>query len=519
MRGKNKKADPQKAVIYCRVSSERQVREGDGLNSQEKSCRDYLAARNIPVAQVFKDEGVSGKTVERPAFNKMMAFLDKEKDAYYVAVYDVKRLARDMEAHIELITRLKKRNAILVSPTHNFGDGSADKLLTGMLALTAQFERETNAEQVKNRQRARLENGYWPFHQPLGYKFVKAPHGGKLLMPEEPMASAISEACNGYASGRFECQLDVAHFLAKSGAFKLDSKGRFHPSRVKGILINPLYAGLIEFPDWGVPRIIGKHKPLIDIQTFEKMQNRLQGKAKAPYRKDLREDFPLRGFVLCDACNAPLTASWCKGRNKKHAYYHCKSKGCREYGRSIKKEIIEDGFSNLLHEIAPSPPILELAQELTRGYWLKKQAQLKKTMETSARDVVALEEQTQGFLARLLKTDDPTMIELYEEQVKELQKKKTNLLAEAIMPHADLSFADALGTVFGFLKTPWKLWEEGKLDDKRLVLKLAFGQQLPFHRENGFGTVPTALPFTVFRGFAPDESGMVEGGGFEPPYS
>jgi hypothetical protein len=34
-------------------------------------------------------------------------------------------------------------------------------------------------------------------------------------------------------------------------------------------------------------------------------------------------DFPLRGFVRCEACGRPLTGSWSKGRNGHYAYYHC----------------------------------------------------------------------------------------------------------------------------------------------------------------------------------------------------
>jgi site-specific DNA recombinase len=51
---------PQKAVIYCRVSSQQQVTQGSGLESQETRCKNYAASKNYEVAAVFKEEGISG---------------------------------------------------------------------------------------------------------------------------------------------------------------------------------------------------------------------------------------------------------------------------------------------------------------------------------------------------------------------------------------------------------------------------------------------------------------------------
>lgn len=66
----------QKAVIYCRVSSDRQVNEGHGLNSQEKRCRDFANVKGYKVVKVFYDEGVSGGLFDRPAMKSLINYLD-----------------------------------------------------------------------------------------------------------------------------------------------------------------------------------------------------------------------------------------------------------------------------------------------------------------------------------------------------------------------------------------------------------------------------------------------------------
>jgi len=54
-----------KAVIYCRVSGAKQVREGDGLASQETRCREYAKYKGYDVENVFTDD-VTGKASARP---------------------------------------------------------------------------------------------------------------------------------------------------------------------------------------------------------------------------------------------------------------------------------------------------------------------------------------------------------------------------------------------------------------------------------------------------------------------
>ena len=88
-------------------------------------------------------------------------------------------------------------------------------------------------------------------------------------------------------------------------------------------LVRTVYAGYLQLPRWGIPLKQAAHEPLIDFATYQRIQNRIAGAVYAPRRKNLNEDFPLRGFVLCDDCGETLTACWTKGRGKYHPYYHC----------------------------------------------------------------------------------------------------------------------------------------------------------------------------------------------------
>lgn len=93
------------------------------------------------------------------------------------------------------------------------------------------------------------------------------------------------------------------------------------------LLRNQVYIGRVDVPGYGISTR-GDFEPLVTEKVFYRVQAILDGRLEmtAP-RQRSDPDFPLRGYVRCEACGRPLTASWSKGRNDYYAYYHC-SKRC-----------------------------------------------------------------------------------------------------------------------------------------------------------------------------------------------
>ena len=146
-----------KAVIYCRVSSPKQVKEGHGLQSQETRCREYAKHKGYKVIDVFKDEGITGKLLDRPNIQKMLVFLKAhKKENLVVIIDDISRLARNIETHIKLRSSIAEAGGKLESPSIEFGDDSDSRLVEHLLASVAAHQREKNTEQVRNRMRARV---------------------------------------------------------------------------------------------------------------------------------------------------------------------------------------------------------------------------------------------------------------------------------------------------------------------------------------------------------------------------
>lgn len=240
--GMAKQETQQKAVLYCRVSSKKQRIEGDGLASQERRCRDYAGYKGYEVVEVFRDD-VSGGHALRPAMMDMVKFLKAHRrEGYVVVIDDISRFSRDIRGHWDLRDLLREAGGRLESPTIAFGEDSDSILVENLLASVSQHQRQKNAEQTKNRMKARLQNGYWPFRCPIGFKVQRQRGHGKMLVRNEPFATIITDALEGFAGGRFETIGEVKRFLEAQPVWPRDRRGEVPFERVFELFSRPIYA-------------------------------------------------------------------------------------------------------------------------------------------------------------------------------------------------------------------------------------------------------------------------------------
>ena len=519
MKQPNMKTRKPNAVIYCRVSSSAQVKKGDGLGSQETRCREYARHKGYDVLEVFNDEGASGGMIDRPGMQTMLTFLKRhKKEEFFVIIDDISRLARGLEAHIQLRTSISDAGGKLVSPSIEFGEDSDSVLVENLLASVSQHQRQKNAEQTKNRMQARVRNGYWGFSPPVGYRYNTVPgHVGRVLVRDEPVASVVQEALEGFASGRFDTQGEVRCFLESSIHFPKDKHGKVHPQRVYDLLERALYAGYIDLPKWKISFHPAKHEPLIDFETYQAIQKRLKGESKAPARKDLNQDFPLRGFVTCGGCGKPMTACWSTGRNSKYPYYLCSTKDCQDYRKSIRKEKMEEDFESLLLQMRPTPNLFYMAKAMFEDLWQDRQEQAQLDRNTIKFEVQQIDRKVDQYLDRILEAEQPRVIAAYENQISKLEEQKVAYQEKIKNCGRPLkNFDESFRTAMTFLGNPIKLWSSDRLEDKRMVLRLAFAEKLPYQRNEGFRTAQTALPFTLLMGLEEGKTSMARPAGIEP---
>ena len=504
------------AIIYCRVSSKKQSKDGQGLHSQEHRCRQYAAGKGYEVEAVFPDDvSGGGDFMNRPGMVRLLNYLDKQSGTDYVVVFDdLKRFARDTEFHIKLRRELKVRRADVECLNFRFEDTPEGKFIETVFAAHGELEREQNGRQVVQKMKARVEKGFWVFRAPVGYRYEKSPHGGKVLVPDEPLASIVREALEGFANGRFTSQTEVKRFLESFPTYPKDTpKDEIHPQTVVRLLGKAVYAGCVSAPEWGVSMREGQHEGLITLAEFERIQKRLKEGVYAPTRKDIKEDFPLRGAVSCGSCATPLTAGWSKGKCKKYAYYFCRKTGCEQYGKSIPRAKIEGDFKGLLLQLEPSQGLVRIAAGMFKEHWDHKLAQTGSLVQSFKQDVLELENKINELVDRIVEASNPRVISAYEKRLAELERQKLVVQEKVSNSGApQRTFDEMFEHAMHYLSSPWKIWDSGRFDLQRLVLKLTFSGHLEYCRETGFRTPKTTLPFKVLGAFLGDEREMVPPG-------
>jgi site-specific DNA recombinase len=504
-----------KALIYCRVSTTRQVTEGHGLESQELRCRQYANSKGYGVERVFLDDGVSGGLFERPAMKKLITFLDQNQKEKFVIIFDdLKRFARNTEVHLRMRAELSSRGAKLECLNFNFDESPEGHFAETVMASAAQLEREQNKRQVVQKMMARLESGYFPFCAPPAYENTRDEKHGKIVVPKHPEAEYLKEALEGFATGKLFSQKDVQVFLEKKGfSSKWQRKG-IHLEAVKRLLTNKFYSGWVECKKWKIC-VRGRHEALISDETFERIQERLFGKVRTHVRNDIRDDFPLRGSVLCACCGEKLTASWSTGRTKtKFPYYRCKTPKCLG---SIPKKKMEDEFEEKLSQMKPHKKLLELFGAILGDVHAQRGEMGQQSERNAQKELGKIEVEIEKLLDASLNAKSQKIRELYEEKLEKVQKEKEELEDTSKNSTHFVSLSAAFERGKHTLQNPLETWKKGSTKAKMAVQNLVFRNHLLYDRKNAFGNSEMSLLFSILQPFEGGKSHLVEMGGIEPP--
>ena len=102
---RNDTATPQRTALYLRVSTARQAKREIPIAGQELECREFAAGHGWEVVAVYRDEGVSGHTDQRPDLQEMLRAAERrEFDA--LVLWEISRLSRRAEHTLSWVAKL-----------------------------------------------------------------------------------------------------------------------------------------------------------------------------------------------------------------------------------------------------------------------------------------------------------------------------------------------------------------------------------------------------------------------------
>jgi len=345
-------ADParKQAVIYARVSSKEQEKEGFSIPAQLKLLKEYAAANRFAVAREYVDVETAKQT-GRAAFGEMVAYLKAHPSVRVMLVEKTDRLYRNLKDwltvdELDVEMHFPKEGVVLSRESR-----SSEKFMHGIKVLMAKNYIDNLSEEARKGMQEKAEQGIWPTVAPLGYRNVAGSDGKKIIEPDPDSAPLIARLFEWYATGTLSLK-EAAEKARVAGLVYRKSGAPVPVSTVHTTLRNRLYTGEFE---WNGHVYLGKHQPLVTRELWERVQGVLDGRHAKKSRR-VKHNFAFSGLIVCGHCGCSIVGEIKKGR---YVYYHCTGYKGRCEVTYVREEVIEQQFTDLLGRLKFDDEVLE----------------------------------------------------------------------------------------------------------------------------------------------------------------
>jgi site-specific DNA recombinase len=322
-------------VLYARVSSREQEREGYSIPAQRKLLAEYARVRGFRIEHEFIDIE-SAKNPGRKQFGNMLKLLETDQACRIVLVEKTDRLYRNRTDALAFEALIESRGVEihLVKEARVIGKDSRsqDKFMHDIHVAVAKHYVENLKEEVKKGMREKAEQGIYPGRAPFGYRNNPLTRSVDVDEEKAPIARRVFEL---YATGR--CSLSVLRqtLIKETGT-------RINRAYLETMLKNPFYTGRFV---WRGIEYKGLHRPLVSAELFQRVQDAFAGRNKPNYRK---HNFAFAGLLRCANDGCAVTTELQKG---KYVYYRC------SHGRGkcslpyMREEDLSERLGGLLKDI------------------------------------------------------------------------------------------------------------------------------------------------------------------------
>lgn len=335
-----------RAALYCRLSSDdAYLGESGSIKTQRALLTQYCKENNIPVYDVYTDDGFSGTNFERPAFKRMLNDLESHK-ANLVIVKDLSRFGREyaqMGMYIE--NDFEDWNIRFISIGENIDtlNGTDEILMPITNVINSQYAKECSRKTKQAHRALAKEGKFIGSRAPFGY--IKDPKDRHHLLVDEEAASVVRSIfkmfCDGIGYVRMTKILREKKILNPQAYFNKNNPDYYksdywrqnfdwHATSIRAILNNPVYLGQTTF---GRTKVKGKtkkkkvatdesewivventHEPIIDKSTWYLAHDIMKNRRRETKSGETQM---FAGLVKCSDCGSALNVS----RNAKTGKY------------------------------------------------------------------------------------------------------------------------------------------------------------------------------------------------------
>lgn len=371
---------------YIRLSKEDES-EGpsQSVTNQNSLLDEFVKQHRLSVYDTYIDDGYSGTTFDRPAFQRMIADIEAKK-VNMVITKDLSRLGRDyiMTGHyMERYFPEKRVRYISLLDGIDTGVESTANDITPFRAIMNDMYAKDISKKIKSVKRDKQRKGQFIGGKPMyGYK-MHPTEKNKIVIDEEvaPIVRRIfAMALDGVSCRKIAATLNEegvptpATYCGWNMGRKGPYAGLWSSERISEMLQNETYIGnmvqgrmvkisykskkCLKQPreNWVV--VEGTHEPLIDAETFRKVRLLVESRK---HTRSRTYDFLLKGLIFCHECGYPLATLNRKNAAGEERLFFV----CRTYQRFTKAGVCT---CHSIKEQTVTEAVLAKVREVCQAY-------------------------------------------------------------------------------------------------------------------------------------------------------
>ena len=489
--------NPKNALIYVRVSTVEQAERGVSLDNQESACHDWTFRNGVRVLKIFREEGVSAKTLKRPAIQELLAYVAKNSASVdYLVIYQIDRLSRNMDDFTDIRRLLHRYKIEIKDCSSQLEQSDSDDLVQGVWALMAEHENKLKGKRVKSNMQRHAKDGFRMHKAPYGLLNTRDRLGRPMVTAYPIISDKIACLLTEYSRGNMS-KGQIVHKARDMGLTLTNGKPMSFQF-VHKMLTQPLYAGLEKSSLTDGEVVASQFTGIVPEWVYYENQSRLikNNKSYKDGYKSVNPMYPLRKFVICTDCGMPLRGSASTGNNgKRYPRYHCTTKTCRS--GYVTPDTLHMQFLSLVGDMKPDAARLKLLRVLIVRVWKDEMASMRARRTKLTTTIDKLIEQ------RIDASESVLTGRLTVEEKTDLANRLNERIAEARSDMEKIN--DKLGTreeniqyALDYLDNAPKLWTDASVQTKILFQRMIFPKGLKYSlQKQEFGTPEMSSLYTL----------------------
>lgn len=449
------------AAGYYRYSSTAQ-NDGYSIEAQMKAIANFALSNGYDIQYNYIDRAKTGTTVNRPEFQRM---IEDAKQGLFstIIIHKTDRFSRNRFDSILYKNELLKYGVKVISVTENFGEGAEAELMLAMQESMAEYYSKNLSREVKKGMDVLSSRGlHTGGSPPLGYDVVD-----KRLVINEAEAEIVRIIFDMYSKkhsyNEIAKELNARGYTTKSG-------NEFSVSSFNSILTQRKYIGEYVYnrrvsksltgkynshankPEDEIVRIPNAVPRIIDDETFNKVQARLNQNKRKTFTYNSKSNYLLSGLIVCGQCGFHYQGNSRKNsKGKVYSSYRCGKKQNHKIGCG-NSEIEKNRLENF---------VIEQLQNYL--------------FSNEAIDEIA--KQVNEYNKTVAKTNNDDVI-IYEKQLKQINKQIANITSAIAKGVDEDLMIDKINSLNASKKDLQKRIEEATLKELPKVSKTDIKQAL-----------------------------------------